>query len=81
MFDVFAPAPKDLRKARLEEYHQYLVERDGELISTEVAISPRSDDDEVRDSSDDDSRHARKGYHTRILLSASNRYGIACTQA
>lgn len=31
MFDLFAAAPRDLRRARLQEYNQYLIERDGEM--------------------------------------------------
>jgi hypothetical protein len=139
MFDLFAAAPKDLRRARLQEYRQYLIDRDGEmnvgeraLSKREVAIKnyearPRS----VRDMNEaefrkqyvsfdkretlppemllllslvkvnsaeaygvarnfqrvmdralrnDDDAELRilleEGYHTRILLSAANRYGI-----
>jgi hypothetical protein len=41
MNDLFAAAPKDLRAARLREYHQYLVERDGELDLKTRSLSRR----------------------------------------
>jgi hypothetical protein len=41
MLDLFASAPKDLRRARLQEYHHYLVERDGELNIQERTLSKR----------------------------------------
>jgi hypothetical protein len=41
MNDLFAAAPKDLRAARLREYHQYLVERDGELDVKARSLSRR----------------------------------------
>jgi hypothetical protein len=31
MFDLFAAAPKELRSARLNEYREFLVARDGEM--------------------------------------------------
>jgi hypothetical protein len=41
MNDLFAAAPKDLRAARLRGYHQYLVERDGELDVKARSLSRR----------------------------------------
>lgn len=41
MLDMFAAAPKDLRKARLQEYHHYLVDRDGEMNLEERTLSRR----------------------------------------
>ena len=41
MFDLFAAAPKDLRRARLEEYQHYLVERDGEMNIQQRTLSRR----------------------------------------
>ena len=41
MLDVFAPISKDLRRAKLREYGQYLVERDGELNIDARTLSKR----------------------------------------
>lgn len=41
MLDLFAPTPKDVRQARLREYHDYLVDRDGELNLNERTLSKR----------------------------------------
>ena len=41
MIDLFAAAPPAVRRARLEEYHQYLVERDGEMNLHERTLSRR----------------------------------------
>ena len=41
MMDLFAAAPPALRRARLEEYHHYLVERDGEMNLHERTLSRR----------------------------------------
>lgn len=41
MLDVFAPIPKDLRYAKLREYGEYLIERDGELNIAERTLSKR----------------------------------------
>jgi hypothetical protein len=41
MLDLFATAPKDLRKTRLQDYHDYLVERDGEMNFEERTLSRR----------------------------------------
>ena len=41
MLDLFAAAPKDLRRARLHEYNQYLMDRDGELDLQERTLSRR----------------------------------------
>jgi hypothetical protein len=41
MPDLFAAAPPALRRARLREYHHYLVERDGELNLGERTLSRR----------------------------------------
>ena len=139
MFDLFAAAPKDLRRARLLEYRQYLVDRDGEVNLRERTLSRREetirkyearptlvrDMDEAefrrqyvsfdrrkpltpemllllslvkvnsaeaygvarnfqrtmdRALKNDDDAELRilieEGYHTRILLSSANRYGI-----
>lgn len=139
MFDLFAAAPKDLRDAKLREYGDYLVERDGEMNLKERTLSKREvmianyetpptvarelDRDEFRrryvafdkrnppspemmlllalikaNSSEaygvsrtiqgamaralktNDDAELRilceEGYHTRILLSSANRYGI-----
>ncbi|HEX4341206.1 MAG TPA: hypothetical protein VH062_35095 [Polyangiaceae bacterium] len=143
MLDLFASAPRDLRRARLEEYGQYLVERDGELNIEERTLSRReatiaryetppaavrsmdeatfkkqytafdkdaSHSPEIllllalvkvnsaeaygvsqnfqrtmnRALKNDDDAELRilceEGYHTRMLLSASNRYGIEVTE-
>jgi hypothetical protein len=140
MFDVFATAPKDLRRTRLQEYRQYLVERDGEMDLQERTLSRREErvkkyetppatlremnESEFRKQyvafdrrkqvppemllllalvkvnsaeaygvaqnfqrtigralkNDDDAELrilCEEGYHTRILLSSANRYGIA----
>jgi hypothetical protein len=139
MFDLFAAAPKDLRRARLQEYRHYLVDRDGEMDLQQRTLSRREeairryesrpalvrDMDEVefrkqyaafekrkmlapemllllalvkvnsaeaygvarnfnrtmdRALKDDNDSELRilleEGYHTRILLSTANRYGI-----
>lgn len=139
MFDLFAAAPKDLRRARLQEYRQYLVDRDGEMNLEERTLSRREsaiqryesppaivremDEAEFRKQyiafdkrkplapemllllslvkvnsaeaygvarslqrtmdralKNDDDAELRilleEGYHTRILLSSANRYGI-----
>jgi hypothetical protein len=139
MLDLFAAAPNDLRQARLQDYHHYLVERDGELNIHERTLSRREvsikkyetppkitramDEAEFRKqylSFDKNGTHSpelllllalvkvnsaeaygvsqnfqrtmnralknnddaelrilcEEGYHTRILLSAANRYGI-----
>lgn len=139
MLDLFASAPKDLRRARLQEYQQYLVERDGDLNIQERTLSKREasirkyetppkalrnmDEAEFRKQyvkfdggeslaaemllllalvkvnsaeaygvaqnfqrtlsraleHDDDAELrilCEEGYHTRILLSSANRYGI-----
>lgn len=139
MFDLFAPAPKDLRRARLSEYAQYLVDRDGEMnlqlrtlsrreaaikkYEARPALTRDMDQAEFRKqyvsfdkhkslapemllllalvkvnaaeaygvarnfqramgraTKNDDEAELRilleEGYHTRILLSAANRYGI-----
>jgi hypothetical protein len=139
MLDLFAAAPKTLRTARLQEYHHYLVERDGEMNLEERTLSRREqtmkkyetppkairdmDQAEFRkqyskfetgkslppevvlllglvkvnaaeaygvaqnfqrtlhraQKADDDSELrilCEECYHTRILLSSSNRYGI-----
>ena len=41
MFDVFAPAPKQLRQTRLAEYRQYLIERDGDMNLQARTLSRR----------------------------------------
>jgi len=41
MLDLFAAAPPNVRRARLEEYHHYLVERDGEMNLDERTLSRR----------------------------------------
>src|SRR5437870_2039553 len=41
MFDLFAAAPKDLRRARLQEYQHYLVDRDGEMNLQARTLSRR----------------------------------------
>ena len=41
MLDLFAAAPPNVRRARLEEYHRYLVERDGEMNLEERTLSRR----------------------------------------
>lgn len=41
MLDLFAAAPKDLRRARLEEYHHYLIDRDGEMNLQERTLAKR----------------------------------------
>ena len=41
MFDLFAAAPADVRKARLQEYRQYLVERDGDVNLQDRTLSKR----------------------------------------
>ena len=139
MLDLFAAAPKDLREARLQEYRQYLLDRDGELNLKERTLSRREesihryetppsvvremDEAEFRKQyvsfdnrkslspemlllltlvkvnsaeaygvdrnfqrtmaralENDDEAELRilceEGYHTRILLSSANRYGI-----
>lgn len=139
MLDLFAAAPKDLRQARLQEYHQFLLHRDGEMNIQERTLSRREasikkyetppshplkmDEAEFRKqylSFDKKQSHSpemllllalvkinsaeaygvsrnfqrtmdralknnddaelrilcEEGYHTRILLSAANRYGI-----
>jgi hypothetical protein len=139
MLELFAAAPKDLRQARLQEYHQYLIDRDGEMNIQERTLSRREvsiekyetppkaarkmDEAEFRKqyvSFDKHKSHSpemllllalvkvnsaeaygvsqnfqrtmsralknhddaelrilcEEGYHTRILLSAANRYGI-----
>jgi hypothetical protein len=139
MHDLFAAAPKDLRRARLAEYRSYLIERDGEMNLNERTLSRReaaitkyeTPPPRIRSmdpaefsrqytafdkrkapspemllllslvkvnsaeaygvarnlqrtmsralKNDDDSElriMLEEGYHTRILLSAANRYGI-----
>jgi hypothetical protein len=139
MLDLFATIPQDLRQARLLDYHDYLVERDGELNIAERTLSRREisikkyetppretramDEAEFRRqyvSFEKKQKHSpemllllalvkvnsaeaygvsqnfqrtmdralknqddaelrilcEEGYHTRILLSAANRYGI-----
>ncbi len=139
MLDLFAAAPKDLRRARLREYGEYLEARDGELNLANQTLSRREDSikryetpprvpremDEAefrkqyvsfdkrkapspemllllslvkvnsaeaygvsrnfqrtmdRALKNDDDAELRilceEGYHTRILLSSANRYGI-----
>jgi len=143
MLDLFASAPKDLRRARLAEYREYLVERDGEMnieqrtlarreattgrYETPPAATREMDEAEFRKQyvsfdrqkthspemllllslvkvnsaeaygvaqnfqrtmaralkNDDDAELrilCEEGYHTRILLSAANRYGIEVTE-
>jgi hypothetical protein len=143
MFDLFAAAPKDLRRARLAEYRQYLVDRDGEIdlklqtlsrrepaikkyetrpalvrdmdaaefrrqyvaFDKRKALSPemllllalvkvnsaeaygvarnfqRVMDRAMKNNDDAELRiMLEEGYHTRILLSAANRYGIEVTE-
>lgn len=41
MRDLFLAVPKDLRRAKLREYDQYLIERDGELNLEERTLSKR----------------------------------------
>src|ERR1700759_4747978 len=41
MLDLFAPTPKDLRRARLRKDHDYLVDRDGEMNVNERTLSKR----------------------------------------
>lgn len=43
MQDVFATAPRELRTARLREYEQYLIERDGELNIEQRTLSRREE--------------------------------------
>jgi hypothetical protein len=139
MYDLFAAAPKDLRRARLSEYAQFLVERDGEMnlklrtlsrreeaikkYETRPALVRDMDRAEFRKQyvsfdrrkpltpemllllalvkvnsaeaygvarnfqramqramQNDDQAELRilleEGYHTRILLSSANRYGV-----
>lgn len=143
MLDLFASSPQDLRRARLAEYRQYLIERDGEMNLEERTLSRREattgryetppattremDEKEFRKQyvafdkkkatspemllllslvkvnsaeaygvaqnfqrtmnralqNDDDAELrilCEEGYHTRILLSAANRYGIEVTE-
>jgi hypothetical protein len=143
MLDLFASSPLDLRKARLQEYNQYLLERDGEMNLEERTLSKREasikrfetapentramDEAEFRKQysafdkrrvpppemllllalvkvnaaeaygvaqnfqrtmqralKNNDEAELRilceEGYHTRILLSAANRYGIAVNE-
>src|SRR5262245_13115630 len=144
MRDLFAAAPHDLRKARLNDYAHYLVERDGELnleartlskreqtiarYETPPAVTEVMDEAEfraqyqafdrrnppnpemllllslvkvnaaeaygvsrnfqrtmaraLREESESELRIlCEEGYHTRILLSAANRYGITVREA
>ncbi|HKP62849.1 MAG TPA: hypothetical protein VJV78_39210 [Polyangiales bacterium] len=144
MFDLFAAAPVDVRKARLADYRQYLVERDGEVnlhdmtlsrreaamkrFETPPALSRRLDEAQFRANyasfdkkrppteemtlllalvktnaaeaygvsrsiqkamqhalrSDDDVELrilVEESYHTRILLSSANHYGLQVTDA
>jgi hypothetical protein len=143
MFDVFAAAPKDLQRARLQEYQQYLVDRDGEMNLRARTLSRREETTKryetpptiVREMNgtkfreqyvsfdkrkavppemllllalvkvnaaeaygvarnfqrsmdralkNDDESELRilleEGYHTRILLSSANRYGIEVSE-
>jgi hypothetical protein len=139
MLDLFASAPKELREARLREYHHYLIARDGEMNLQERTLSHREASIKTYESRPTHTREmdekefiqqykcfdktkahspemllllalvkvnsaeaygvnqnfqrtmnralknnddaelrilCEEGYHTRILLSAANRYGI-----
>jgi hypothetical protein len=41
MLDLFAAAPKDLREAKLREYKEFLIERDGDENLTDFSLSKR----------------------------------------